>query len=130
MVDLFAHPDSRATFLAETNELAGGENADDAVTALRTLVAEEPVAILYCVDGSYVKASPSILKTTNGLDDASASVQMREMVQNSFRDHLAQNKDADVKPRRFGAAELRSRVGACVGSLITCFLVCVHRIWG
>ena len=108
MVDLFAHPHSRATFQAETDELAGGENADDAVTALRTLVAEEPVAILYCVDGSYVKASPSILKTTNGSDDTLASVQMREMVENSYKEHLAQNRGDDVKIKHFGAAEVRN----------------------
>ena len=55
-----------------------------------------------------MKASPSILKTTNGLDDTPASVQMREMVQNSYKDHLAQNKGADVKPKHFGAAEVRN----------------------
>ena len=107
MVDFFAHPHSRATFQAETDQLAAREGVDDEVVALRKLVAEEPLAILYCVDGSYVKASPSILKTTNGLDDTPASIQMREMVQNSFKDHLAQHKGDDVKPKHFGAAEVR-----------------------
>ena len=129
MVDFFAHPHSRAAFQAETEQLAAREDADDAVMALRKLVAEEPLAILYCVDGSYVKASPMILKTNNGFDDTAASVQVRDMVQNSYRDHLAQNKGDDVHWKRFGAAEVRSRVGACVGSLVTCF-VRVHRIWG
>ena len=52
MVDLFAHPQSRAAFQAETEQLAAREDADDAVVALRKLVSEEPLAILYCVDGS------------------------------------------------------------------------------
>ena len=129
MVDVFAHPDSRAAFLAETEQLAARDDADDGVVALRKLVADEPLAILYCVDGSYVKASPTILKTSNGTDDTPASVQMREMLQNSYRDHLAHNRGDDIKPKHFGAVEVRRRVGACVGALVTCF-VCLHRIWG
>ena len=128
MVDLFADPQSRAAFKAETEQLAADDKADDGVVALRQLVSEEPIAILYCINGSYVKASPSILKTTNGSDDTAASVQMREMLQKSFKDHLDENK-GDVKKKYFGAAEVRSRVGACVCSLVKCF-VCVHRIWG
>ena len=102
---------------------------DDAVVSARKLLADEPIAILYCIDGSFVRASPSILKTTNGSDDTAASLQMREMVQNSYKEHLAKNKGDDVKQKYYGAAEVRSRVGACVCSLVTCF-VCVHRIWG
>lgn len=129
MVDLFAHPQSRAAFQSETEEMAADDGVDDAVVSARKLLADEPIAILYCIDGSFVRASPSILKTTNGSDDMAASVQMREMVQNSFRDYLAKNKGDDVKKKYYGAAEVRSRVGACVCSLVTCF-VCVHRIWG
>ena len=129
MVDLFAHPDSRAAFISETEQLAAREDSDDAVVALRKLVAEEPLAILFCVDGSYVKASPSILKTTSLYDDTTASLHMRKLVQTTYKDHLARNKGDDVKSKHFGAAEVRSRLGACVGSLVTCF-VCVHRIWG
>ena len=99
MVDLFAHTHSRATFQAETEQLAADDNGDDAVVALRKLVADEPLAILYCVDGSYVKASPTILKTSNGTDDTPASVQMREMLQKSFKDHLDENK-GDVRKIR------------------------------
>lgn len=101
-----------------------------AVMAMRKLLAEEPIAILYCIDGSYVRASPSILKTSSGSDDAAASnVQMRDMLQTSFKDHLKNNKGDDVDKKFFGAAEVRSRVGACVCSLVECFM-CVHRIWG
>ena len=83
------------------------EDADDAVVALRKLVSEEPLAILYCVDGSYVKASPSILKTTSGFDDTPASIQMQDMVQNAYKDHLAHNISGDIKPKHFGAAEVK-----------------------
>ena len=121
MVDLFAHPDSRAAFISETEQLAAREDSDDAVVALRKLVAEEPLAILFCVDGSYVKASPSILKTTSLYDDTTASLKMRKLVQTTYKDHLARNKGDDVKSKHFGAAEVRSRLGACVGSLVTCF---------
>lgn len=97
-----------------------------AVMAMRKLLAEEPIAILYCIDGSYVRASPSILKTSSGSDD---DVQMRDMLQTSFKEHLKNNKGDDVDKKFFGAAEVRSRVGACVCSLVECFM-CVHRIWG
>jgi uncharacterized membrane protein YqiK len=128
MVDFFAHPQSREAFQKETEQMAADDSEDDAVVALRKLLAEEPIAILHCIDGSYVRASPAILKTSNGSDDNAAStVQMREMVQNAFKEHLAKNKGDDVKKKHFGAAEVRSRVGACVCSLVERF-VCVHRI--
>lgn len=129
MLDLFAHPQSRVAFQSETEEMTADEGVDDAVVSARKLLADEPIAILYCIDGSFVRASPSILKTTNGSDDTAASVQMREMVQNSFKEYLAKNKGDDVKQKYYGAAEVRGRVGAWVCSLVTCF-VCVHRIWG
>jgi hypothetical protein len=107
MVDLFAHPDSRGKFMAETAELAPlGEDVNGALVATRNMLALEPVAILYCVDGSYVKASPSILKTTNGTDSSAASVQMRELLQKSYKAHLASNKYEAVKTRYFSAAEV------------------------
>jgi hypothetical protein len=113
MVDFFAHPESREKFNAETAELAPlGEDVNGAFVATRNMLALEPIAILYCVDGSYVKASPSILKTTNGTDSSAASVQMREMIQNSYKAHLARNKDDAVKPKDFGAAEVTCEVGA------------------
>ena len=109
--------------------MAAQEGTDDAVVALRKLVSEEPLAILYCVDGTYVKASPAVLKTSSGYDDTAKSMQMREMMQNSFKTHLAKNKGDGIKTKHYGAVEVRSRVGVCVGSSVTCF-VCVHRIWG
>ena len=119
MVDLFAHPDAREAFQKETEEMANLDLdlGDDGVVPLRKLLTEEPMAILYCVNGTYVKASPSILKTTNGTDDAVATVQMRETVQKSYREHLAAaNISGDLKKKYYGAAEVRSRVGACVCS--------------
>ena len=106
MVDLFAHTDARAAFLAETEQQAGVAGVDDAENALRKLLSKEPLAILYCVDGSYVKASTSILKTTSGNDTCAASVQMCDMVQKSYKEHLAGNRGDVVKVRHFGAAEV------------------------
>ena len=72
MLDLFAHPQSRVAFQSETEEMAADDGVDDAVVSARKLLADEPIAILYCIDGSFVRASPSILKTTNGSDDTAA----------------------------------------------------------
>ena len=111
-MDLFAHNDSRGAFKRATEELAVLKDADDAVISLRRLVAEEPLALLYFVDGSYVKVSPTRLKTSNGADDSAASVQMRDMLRKSYKEHLANNRGADVKPNHYGAAEVTSEVGA------------------
>ena len=116
MVDMFAHTDARAAFLAETEQQAGVAGVDDAEIALRKLLSNEPLAILYSEDGSYVKASTSILKTTSGADNSSASVQMCNMVQKSYKEHLAAARDGGVRVKHFGAAEV-SEVGVQVGSL-------------
>jgi hypothetical protein len=123
MVDLFANLESRSKFLTETEELAA-DALDGGVVALRKLLADEPLAILYCVDGTFVKISPSFLKTTHGFDDSPHCAAMREMVQNSYEEYLARNKGDDITKKHFGTAEVSSRVGARVGSSVTCF-VCV-----
>ena len=117
MVDVYAHDDSRESFEAKTEGLAAGSEGDGAVMSIRTLLLKEPLAILYCIDGTYVKASPSILKTSSADDGSVASVQMSEMVQNAFKERLASNIHDGVKPKHFGAAEVTSEVGAQVGSL-------------
>ena len=128
---MFAHEDSRAAFQRETDLLAASaaDGGGDAVVSLRRLLSEEPLAILFCADGSFVKASPSIFKTTNGTIDASASqmgassLTMMELLQNAYKKHLASIIDDDAKFKNFGAAEVRSNLGACVGGcLASCFV--------
>ena len=135
MVDLFAVHDSREKFQADTEALASQEGADDAVVALRKLIAEEPLAILYCVDGTYVKASPSILKTTSlGVDpNSSASMTMRDMLQESFKEHLAKNRGDGVKTKNYGVVEVRKSRRSLNGPSFTelcTYSAYVHRIWG
>ena len=132
MVDMFANDESRGLFQEATDQAAAADDSDDAEMVLRRLLWNEPLAILYCVDGSYVKASPSILKTTNRADDTLASVQMREMIQKSYKDHLARNKGDDVKAKHFGAAEVTCEVSTQVTVLVTSRLTCftyLHRTW-
>ena len=59
MVDMFAHPTSRAKFLEDTELELGEEGGDTA--SMRKLLSEEPLVILYCIDGTYVKVTPAIL---------------------------------------------------------------------
>jgi hypothetical protein len=132
MVDMFANDQSRGLFQEATDQAAAADDSDDAEMVLRRLLSNEPLAILYCVDGSYVKASPSILKTTNRADDTLASVQMREMIQKSYKDHLARNKGDDFKAKHFGAAEVTCEVSTQVTVLVTSRLTCftyLHRTW-
>ena len=124
MVDMFAIEGSREKFREETQNLAAAEQLEDAEMTLRQLLSEEPLAILYCVDGSYVKATPSILKTSNGQEENASSMTMREKLQNSYKEHLKTNKPEDMKLSHFGAAQVTSRVGACVGSLVTSHYTC------
>mgnify|MGYP007125034740 CR=1 FL=1 len=124
MVDMFAHENSREFFREVTDHAAAADDSDDAEMVLIRLLSNEPLAILYCVDGSYVKASPSILKTTNRADDTPASVQMRDMIQKSYKEHLARNKGDDVKAKHFGAAEVTCEVSTQVTVLVTSRLTC------
>jgi len=116
MLDAFAHPDVRKRFLAETTEMQGSADGEDEVASMRTLLCEEPVAILYCMTGSYVKVSPADIKTSNGCDDKAASLQMCETLRKSFKDHLSSVKPDKYKLKDFGAAQvLTSTVTSEVG---------------
>jgi hypothetical protein len=111
MVDVFAHEESRNAFKKATDDLAAVEGADDAVTGLRALLLAEPLAILYAIDGSFVKASPTILMTNNGSsDNSAATVQMIYRLRKGYKEHLAKNR-GEARIPHYSAAEVTSEVG-------------------
>lgn len=139
VVDLYAHPTSRAKFADDAELELGEEGGNEA--SMRKLLSEEPMAILYCIDGTYVKVTPALLvrcpchartllvpcscharvipatapaqKTSAGeLEGATITMKITDMLRSSYKEHLAKNKAEHIKPKHYTAIEVTSRVGA------------------
>ena len=110
MVDMFAHATSRSKFMDATEHLATETEHGRMEQSTRELLGREPVAILYCINGSFVKASPTVLKTSNGLDDAPHSKSAVDLLQRSYKDYLEANKSDGVKEKNYTVIEVTSSV--------------------
>ena len=97
MIDLLVDGDGRDLFkgTAESRAADGSDGQSD--VSSRLSLAESPVAILFCVHGKYVKASPEMLRAddNSGEPNNVYHKQVHDMFCRQHKQHLNERAEED-----------------------------------
>jgi hypothetical protein len=109
MIDLLVDAEGRDVFTAKAESRAGDPSDGVGDVAASLSLARSPVAILFCVHGRYVKASPEMLRADDNSGDPSNAYhqQIHTMFCKRHKEHLKeQASDAKMKDDHYTAIEV------------------------
>lgn len=109
MINLLHSKEGRDIFKALAASTAGDEGVSAGTVSARVSLATAPVAILFCIDGSYVKANPELLRSDDNSGDPNNAYHksIHEMYHTVLKGQMHANAEiAEVNLENFTAIEV------------------------
>ena len=112
MINLLHSKEGRDIFKALAASAAGDEGLSAGTVPARVCLATAPVAILFCIDGSYVKANPELLRSDDNSGDPNNAYHksIHEMYHAALKGQMHANAEiAKVNLENFTAIEVSTQ---------------------
>jgi hypothetical protein len=112
MINLLHSKEGRDIFKALAASTAGDEGVSAGTVSARVSLATAPVAILFCIDGSYVKANPELLRSDDNSGDPNNAYHksIHEMYHTVLKGQMHANAEiAEVNLENFTAIEVSTQ---------------------